>query len=204
MPHQGIHTDCIIIENSTVKTDWQISNTRLVKHAPAPAQMPQGVVPRVHSGEAFDQVKLAKDLACVDIVIVTRMPDGQHAVLLSKRKASDPFGGLWWIHGGSLGSYMDVGEFIAERAQKECGVPVTPQVLIGVYRTSASNFPQSTLQPCYATVVPYEVIQKKMDTDGNHESVKLFTWKDLDAIDPAEAHWYPLRVANIALQHMPI
>ncbi len=134
---------------------------------------------------------------------MTTKPDGENAVLLSKRKSSEPFGGFWWVHGGSLGAYQSIAEFITERAKQECGVAVQLGPVIGVYRTSAANAVQSTMQPCYAAVAPYEAIVEKMRTDPNHESIRLFTESELASIPASERHWYPTRVAEIALANMP-
>jgi len=193
--------DAIIIENENLAADWAKGQTLLIEKE-SPKSVPKGVHARADQ-EALDEVRSVKDLASVDIVITTRKPDGTPAVLLSRRKPSDPFGGYWWVYGGSLGAYTGINEFIAKRAEDECGVPAEPQALIGVYRTSASDFPQSTLQPCYATVVAYEAIEAKMRTDQNHETVQLFTSADLDALPQHEEHWYPMRVARLALTNIP-
>jgi ADP-ribose pyrophosphatase YjhB (NUDIX family) len=142
----------------------------------------------------------------VDIVLVTRLETGTPAVLLSLRNPTVCFGGKWWIYGGALQAYMSIEEFIAGRATKECGVPVRPEALIGVYRTIAEDYIGSTLQPCYAARVPIEVIRAKMSTDEDHSNVRLFTISDLILLEgnrAPEYHWYPVRVALLALRSMP-
>ena len=102
--------------------------------------------------------------ACGDLVIVTRLPDGKGAVLLSKRNDNVCFPGVWWIYGGALPVYQDPAAFVATRARGECGVPVRPQVRIGVYITSSAGMePEhngSTLNILYAAPVPFPLIQR--------------------------------------------
>lgn len=201
-PAEGGAVDAIIYENPNLQPDWAAGHTGLVERG-NPKTVPEGVK-RFADGDALNEVKAAKDLACVDIVIATRLPSGEAAVLLSRRRATDPFSGRWWIYGGSLGAYQPISQFIALRAERECGVvPVEPQALIGVYRTCAPEFIQSTLQPCYATLVPHEAIAAKMRTDPNHDSVRLFTEEGLNTMPREERHWYPLRVTRQVLENMP-
>ncbi|MES2995159.1 MAG: hypothetical protein V4681_03955 [Patescibacteria group bacterium] len=195
-------TDGIITENPNLAEDWKLRHHSFVAVA-APVAIPDGVTSFVEDVNMLLAVKAAKDLACVDIVIVTRLADGTPAVLLSKRKGTEAFGGLWWIYGGSISAYGSLIEFIARRAEKECGVPVHPEALIGVYRTSAADLIQSTTQPCYAAHVPVEVIDAKMGMNAEHDSVGLFTADDLNRIPEHEQHWYPFRVAHLALAAMP-
>jgi hypothetical protein len=166
---------------------------------PSPDALPEGVVDRIADGSVLEQYRAGKDMACEDIIIGTHRPDGTPVVMLSLRKPTESFGGKWWVYGGSTTAYADVLEFIAKRAERECGVPVVPQGLIGFYRTCAADKPQSTLQPCFGAVVDYSVVDKKMATDPNHESIRLFTLEELDQVPEEQRHWYPRRVAKLLL-----
>jgi hypothetical protein len=139
----------IILENPNFSTDLK----RLARPvAGVEVSVPEGVVNGV-SPEVYSEYRKGRDSACVDIVIATTLESGEPAVLLSKRAENVCYGGKWWIYGGALQSYRSIEDFISERAEKECGVPVEPRALIGVYRTMSSDFIGSTLQPCYAAVV---------------------------------------------------
>ena len=94
---------------------------------------------------------------------------------------------------------MSIEEFIAARVEKECGVPIEGLAKVGVYSTSAADFPQSTLQVCYAALVPFAAAVEKMRPDANHESVNIFTHEELESIPVAEQHWYPMHVARRVL-----
>lgn len=193
------YTDATFWENPDLVSDWALKRTHFKRFA-APHRLPDDVeVGRFASDEAMREIRLTKNLFSMDVVIATRMPDGTPAVLLSKRKPTEGFGEKWWIYGGSPSAYAHLMPFLAKRAQRECGVPVEPEALIGFYYTSADDHPQSTAQPCYATLVPYEAVVAKMSTDPNHESVNVFTAADLKKIPEAEQHWYPLHVARRAL-----
>jgi hypothetical protein len=137
--------------------------------------------------------------ACCDIVIATTLPSGEDAVLLSFRNANVCFGSTWWVYGGAVHAYRDIGEFISERASKECGVEVEPQALVGFYITNAADHIGSTMQPCYMSYVEYEVIDRNMLADSNHSNVRLFTLRDLEMMPEQERHWYPLRVSKRVL-----
>lgn len=187
----------VIIENPFFRVEFRCGGCR-EEHADVLSRIPEGVTTGVPP-DIYNEYRRGRDSACVDIVIATRLPTSEPAVLLSKRKDNVCFGGKWWIYGGALQSYVSIEDFISGRASKECGVPVKPEALIGVYRTIAEDHIGSTLQPCYATRVAYEVVEKKMATDDGHSNVKLFTLGDLEDLPQEEQHWYPMRVAKIVL-----
>ncbi len=161
---------------------------------------PEGIADGVPA-DVYDTYRRGRDSACVDMVVATKKPDGEYAVLLSKRKPNVCFGGTWWIHGGALLSYASITDFVASRTEKECGVQVEPEVLLGVCRTCASDYIGSTLQPCYAGRVPYEAIAQKA-VDSGHTDVRLFTIAELLEIPKAEKHWYPMWAAEMTLQSL--
>ena len=184
--------------NPNLREEWQ-SGTIPFGFFAAPVEIPAGVVKRIEDGKVLEEYKKGKEMACADIVLCTRKPSGAWAVLYSLRKSTEPFGGQWWMYGGSVGAYVNVLEFIVERAERECGIPVRPEALLGFYRTSASDKPQSTTQPCFAARVPYEVVEQKMRADPNHESVRLFEAGELDDI----SHWYPYQAAKLVFANVP-
>ena len=190
----------IVLENDIFLTEWVNGECRETYEDTV--DVPEGVMPGVPP-DIYNAYRKGRDSACVDIVIATRLEDGTPAVLMSKRADNVCYGGKWWIYGGALQSYRSIVDFIGERASKECGVEVRPQVLIGVYRTMSGDFVGSTLQPCYASFVSVAQIRKHKKVDDAHSSVRLFTADELLAMSAAESHWYPLRVANRVLRAMP-
>jgi len=164
-----------------------------------PAHVPDDVTGRVENDATMVEYRNAKGMACTDLLIATKKPDGKYGVVLSRRKKTDPFGGFWWMHGGSIGAYMSIESFIATRAPKESGVKVKPQVLIGVYYTSAEDFPQSTIQPLYASLVPHDALAN-VTTDANHDSIRTFTTEDLGQLSREERHWYPMSTSMLLLK----
>ncbi len=163
-----------------------------------PDEVTKGATP-----EAYIEYRKGLHGACVDKVIITRQPNGKPAVMLSLRKTNVCFAGTWWIYGGAVHAYRDVAAFVTERAASECGVEVPPQALVGVYITNSSGIVGSTLQPCYASFVPYDTIMEKMRTDSGHGDVRLFTAEELGAIPEQQQHWYPKRIARRALAALP-
>lgn len=192
--------ESIILENPQIAEDWHNGDVR--RGVARIVSQPEGVTHGVPA-DVYGAYRKGRDSACVDIVLVTRFENGEPAVLLSLRKPDVCFGNKWWIHGGALQAYMSITDFISERATKECGVPVVPEVLIGVYRTIAEDHIGSTLQACYAARVPIQSVRQKMIADDGHSTVRLFTESEMEEIPPENAHWYPCRVAKIALRNMP-
>lgn len=194
-----------LFENPFLAQQWQDGSGLRDIYRVGLVSQPEGVTNGV-SPEVYGEYRRGRDSACVDIVLVTRLETGTPAVLMSLRNPTVCFGGKWWIYGGALQAYMSIEEFISERAAKECGVPVRPEVLLGVYRTIAEDHIGSTLQPCYAARVPIEAIRAKMSTDEGHSNVRLFTISELILLKgncAPEYHWYPVRVALLALWNMP-
>jgi len=195
----------VILENLFLAQEWRNRRVLREEYRAGIGEQPAGVTQGV-SSDTYNEYRRGRDSACVDIVLVTHLENGTPAVLMSLRNPGVCFGGKWWIYGGALQAYMSIEEFISARATKECGVPVKPEVLIGVYRTIAEDHIGSTLQPCYAARVPIEVIRAKMSTDEGHSNVRLFTISDLILLEGQhgpEYHWYPVRVALLALRNMP-
>ena len=190
----------VILENNIFISEWRKGECREMYEDTI--DVPEGVTPGV-SPDIYNAYRMGRDSACIDIVIVTSLEDGTPAVLMSKRADNVCYGGKWWIYGGALQSYRSVADFIGERARKECGVEVRPKALIGVYRTMSGDFVGSTLQPCYASFVPVAQIRDHKKVDDAHSSVRLFTAGELSVMPAAESHWYPLRVAKIALEAFP-
>ncbi len=174
MRYQGI-----IVENNLIKAEWRKGGCR--EQFFEDVNIPMGVTDTVPP-EIYGEYRRGRDSACVDMVIVTRLPTGDPAVMLSMRKPTVCFGGKWWIYGGALQAYVPDDEFVSRRATRECGVEVKPEVLIGVYRTCAGDHIGSTLQPCYAARVSYDAVMENMKKDEGHTDVRLFTLEQLRGI----------------------
>jgi ADP-ribose pyrophosphatase YjhB (NUDIX family) len=197
---RGIY-DSVLMRTSPMALRNMWKKELLMHHWSARSdQLPAGIADGV-APEIYDAYRLGRDSACGDMVVATQKPDGAYAVLLSKRKDNVCFGGKWWIHGGALLSYSSITDFVASRTERECGVAVQPEVLLGVCRTCAPDYIGSTLQSCYAGRVPYAAIEKKL-VDSGHTDVRLFTLDELDGIPPAERHWYPKWAAELTLQSL--
>ena len=157
--------------------------------------------------EVYSEYRLGRQSACADLVIATRLADGTGAVLLSLRNNNVCFPGTWWIYGGATPVYQDIVEFVASRAKGECGVPVRPQVLLGMYITSsAGTGPEhigSTMNACYAAQVPLDLIEQHRHTDEGHQSVKLFTLEEYLQLPAQQRHWYVEHVVRRTLENMP-
>ncbi|OHA32388.1 MAG: hypothetical protein A2928_00065 [Candidatus Taylorbacteria bacterium RIFCSPLOWO2_01_FULL_45_15b] len=135
-------------------------------------------------------------------MVTTTLPDGRHAVIASKRAVGKLFGGKWWMQGGAVHAYRSYTDFVAERAEKECGVRPVIQGLIGVFRTCAEDALGSTMNLCYVGFVPHGELEAARH-DGDHTAQKFLTMEDLLQLPESEQHWYPMTVFRIALQTMP-
>lgn len=152
----------------------------------------------------YDEFSTGSERACADIVVTTHLPNGKPAVLAIKRNQSQPFGGKWWMQGGSYHTYRLISDFVAERAEKECGVRPEIQGKIGDFRTCAEDYVCSTTNLCYVGYAPYDAIMKAR-TDKDHTSWRLFTADDFGLFNERSEgwHWYPIIAFTRALSTMP-
>ena len=150
----------------------------------------------------YDAFSVGSERACADIVITTHLADGTPAVLTARRAMNKPFGGKWWMQGGSYHTYRLRTDFLLERAEKECGVRPVIQGMIGEFRTCAEDFVCSTTNSCYVGYALYDAIMKAR-ADKDHSGLRLLTLDDLSSIPPEERHWYPMFVFKQALTTMP-
>lgn len=171
-------------------------------------EAPDGVSPTA-SKEDFDGYRRARDGACADLALVTRLDDGTPAALLGRRSATAPWPEVWWIFGGATAAYGNIEEWIAERVKQECGVEAVPQALLGVYRTCApreDGIVGSTIQVCYAAYVDLEEIRRSMRADRGHTELRLFSAETLRLLlhqEDKTVHWYPVKAACLAMEYMP-
>lgn len=178
------------------KNGFQFCNENIL----VPEGQRTGGVPK----PVYDEFSTGSERACADIVVTTHLPDGAPAVLAIKRNKNQPFGGKWWMQGGSYHTYRLISDFVAERAEKECGIRPKIQGIIGVFRTCADDYVCSTTNTCYVGYVRYDAIIKAR-TDKDHTSWCLFTSDDLASfsIENSNWHWYPLLAFTRALATMP-
>ena len=152
----------------------------------------------------YDEFSTGSERACADIVVTTHLPNGKPAVLAIKRNENQPFHGKWWMQGGSYHTYRLISDFVAERAEKECGVRPEIQGVIGEFRTCADDYVCFTTNTCYVGYAPYDAIMKAR-VDKDHSGWRLFTFDELMPV-PATVgdwHWYPLFAFQQALTTMP-
>ena len=155
------------------------------------------------SPKAMEEWRKKKGMPCADVVITVRLSDGTSAVVASLRAPDMPFGRFWWMQGGSISGYTPILDFVRDRAEKECGVAVTLEALIGLFYTNAEDFSQSTLQPCFVGSAPFAGLSERLRTDGQHANVHLLTLKDLGQLPEEQMHWYPMNCFHAALTSMP-
>ncbi|MDP3771772.1 MAG: hypothetical protein Q8Q94_00140 [bacterium] len=157
------------------------------------------------SPDIYDGYRQGLDSACADVVITTRMPDGEAGFLAVKRALGKPFGGKWWMQGGAIHSYRSIESFLVDRAERECGVSPVIQALIGVFRTCAEDFLASTTNLCYVGFAPYHMVERA-SADKDHIAFHLFSAHEFRGsvyTHKEEWHWYPIQVFNAALDSMP-
>lgn len=159
-----------------------------------------GVAPDIYDG-----YRQGLDSACADVVITTHMPDGEARVLAVKRALGKPFGGKWWMQGGAIQSYRLIEDFLVERAERECGVRLVIQALMGVFRTCAEDILASTTNLCYVGYAPYDMVERA-SVDKDHTAFRLFSahefYQDTQEHEE-EWHWYPKMTFAQALSSMP-
>ncbi len=139
----------------------------------------------------YDAFSAGSERACADIVVTTHLPSGKPAVLAIKRGMDKPFGGQWWMQGGSYHTYRLMTDFVLERAEKECGVRPEIQGVIGQFRTCAEDYICSTTNTCFVGYAPYDAIIRAR-TDKDHSSWCLLQVEDI-LVSPffRGMHWYP-------------
>jgi hypothetical protein len=155
------------------------------------------------SEETMVEWRSKKEVACADVVITTRYPTGTKAVVSSLRAPKTPFGNKWWMQGGGISGYTSILTFLKERARKECGVEVELEAIIGLFRTCAEDFAQSTTQPCFVGSAPYDGMSERLKYDDRHSAVRLLTLEDFDQLPQEQQHWYPMFCFEAALKSMP-
>lgn len=204
--------DGVVYVNPYIHTDWMKKDPGFHPFG-AQLKIPEGAgagAGRI-SDPAMAEFKAKGARACVDKLVCTRHSHGAPMALLGLRDSDQPFGGKLWMQGGQLRAYGDLLAFAASRGEAECGVGGRAEVLIGVFYTSAEDHPSSTIQPCYASYVPYDKVLASMQADHNHRGgLLLVSLAELRAVtdddyDKPGSPWhrYPVLAATLALEHMP-
>jgi hypothetical protein len=161
-----------------------------------PRMIRQGV-----DGDTYNRYREGLVSSCADIVVTTTGPDGVHYVLAIKRAAGKCFGGSWWMMGGAVHTYRSLTDFVADRAERECGVrPIVEACMFMAY-TSAFDVLASTIQPCFVGRAEWEQIEK-MKADSDHLTVQLLTIEQVSACTELHLHWYPRLAFTLALETM--
>jgi len=151
--------------------------------------------------DVYDIYSLGLERACADVVITVRLPNGDNAVLAVKRAMNKPFGGKWWMQGGSFHPYRSIVDFLIEKAGKECGICPKIEALIGVFRTCAEDHICSTIQLCYVGRIDYDDLAKiKLDKDQT--AYRILTMRDLETLPKKQKHWYPMLTFRLAIETM--
>ncbi|MBM3281251.1 MAG: hypothetical protein FJY91_00660 [Candidatus Harrisonbacteria bacterium] len=198
--------DGILIEKSLLelKELWQKQVTQLVQEEKNITSLPDKLhvqLTNYVSQKTYEEYRSRADVACADLVIVTKRDDGHWGVLLSKRGSGKSFARSWWIYGGSIPSYSSIPDFIAKRSEEESGVKATPVLLLGVYRTCAPDFVGSSVNLCYLGIASWSEVERVAGVDKDHDCIGCFTAGDIEELKRnEEVHWYPLHVASRALE----
>lgn len=192
-----IPVEGIILVNQNLKKD----RMRKIYFQNKKVKLPSGIKKGGVSKDVYYNYSLGLERACADVVITVRLPNGDDAVLAIKRAIDKPFGGMWWMQGGSFHPYRSIIDFLVERAEKECGVRPKIEALVGVFRTCAEDQVCSTIQPCYVGKIDYRELSKiKLDQD--HVEWDLLTLNDLEDLPQEEKHWYPMLAFKLAMETM--
>ena len=161
-----------------------------------PCPVKQGV-----DGETYGRYREGLISGCADIVVTATAPDYTHRVLAVKRAAGKCFGGSWWMMGGAVHAYRSLTDFVADRAEKECGVRPSVEACMFVAYTSATDVNASTTQLCFVGRVKWNQIEK-IRADADHSAVKLLSFDQIVDMPPEELHWYPRLAFDLALSSM--
>ena len=204
---RNVRVETVIMENNNIEVLAAQRNRSRLQGGFRAAFLKEIIVPDGHekgwvSDEAHREHRAKREVACVDVVICTRLPGGEPAVVAIKRAPDQSFGGKWWMQGGEVSSYIGFAEFVAERAKRECGVAPMIEGMIGVFRTCAEDHIGDTLQVCYVGSIPYAELERAQ-ADKDHSALRLLTKNDLDDLPEGERHWYPMRVFYLALATTP-
>ena len=199
-----VSVESVVLENKNLAEDRMLVR----EHAVPPCEYAVVRVPAGHivggvDSATYDGYRKGLDSACADIVITTIKPDGQAAVISTKRAKNKMLGGFWWVQGGAMHSYRNLTDFLKDRAEAECGVQPTIEAVIGVYRTAAEDLLGCTTNVCYVGSVEYGELMSQVKFDADHSAWKILTLSDIKGLPSEECHWYPMRVFRMALNTMP-
>jgi len=200
---QRVLVDGIILENSGFVDEWRESRkTRRPAQELLSVTVPSGHRTGGVPQDTYLAYRQGLECACADVVIATILESGEPAVL-GLRRSNPPYKNMWYMPGGAIHSYMPYTEFLVGKIRKETGLNMAPEVLLGVYRNNAEDYPCSVTALCYAALVPVEAIRATKPADG-HDDWRLFTAADLDQLPPEQTHWYPMHVWRRVLSAVPL
>ena len=157
-----------------------------------------GVLPQI-----YREYSRGLDRCSAGVVITTILPDGNPAVLASRRGPGRPFAGFWWMQGSVVYAYESIVDALAHTAEKECGVRPRIEGVICVIRLCAEDMLTSMIQPCYVGYAPYEEVATHARSDQDHPEYRLLTPDDLHDLSDSETHPTIYEVFESALAILP-
>ncbi len=194
----------VILENPMFEWDWRKSREQrravheLFSTPIPPSANPKGGVSR----EVYYGFKEGCATANADMVVCTRLETGECAVLALHRDPGTPFGGVWDMGGGAILAYQAIADCLKAKSQKETGLTLEPEALLGCYRNDAPDMASSVIALCYVATAPVQQLQSVVAGDGNHKW-QFFTLADLENLPANQTYWYAMYVWRKVLEAAP-
>ena len=110
-----VQVETIIWSNRHLKADREDARRNGFSFDSEDILVPEGQRTDGVPKPVYDEFSTGSERACADIVVTTHLPNGKPAVLAVKRNKTQPFGGKWWMQGGSYHTYRLISDFVAER-----------------------------------------------------------------------------------------
>jgi len=195
-------TDTIVFDNPNLAADRR--NCAARRHEVVGVSVPTGRVIGGVPQEYYDGYRAGLTSGCADLVVTTRLENGEPAVLAIRRAKDKSFGGTWYMMGGAIHNYTSIHDFLSWVVEREVGLKnLQPEALVGLYRTTAEDYIADALAVCYVVTVPIEQIREQARPDENHVEWQLFTAEELDKIPQDQQYWHPMHCFRRCLNTMP-
>ena len=188
-----------IFRNPFIMKDWRDQRHQLINMG-TPFEVPDagGFV----ADDALAAFSRGKMRSCADIVLITN-DNGTSRIPLVFRKEGETFAGFPWVFGGGVGAYADILEFVEKRSERECGIRVKPEVLLGVWITNSEGVVGSTMQPCYAARVPLALVEERFAHDKDHTGSGLYSQDEYELLPREKRHPYIDILVRLAFNCIP-